>query len=140
MLIMLLKDIVEMAQSSMAPLENAIDNMFRELELDVYFSNHFKQRILDNGTEARDVDVSAQDIFKAFNKLKIKYGDALFNARRNPKEFVGILKDISTNLNIPFTIDYDKFNKRFHKLTAITLMKKRNFMPNARGGKVLTVN
>lgn len=136
---MLLKDIVEMAQASMAPLEHAIDNMFRELGLDVYFSDHFKQRILDNGREARDTDVTPQEIFKAFNKLKVKYGQALFNARNNPEEFVGILKDISTNLNIPFTIDYNKIHNGLHKLTAITLMRKKNFVPNSSGGKILTV-
>ena len=52
--------------------ELASDILFRDLVLDVQFSQHFKNRVLDNGSEARDTDVTAREIFRAFNALKIK--------------------------------------------------------------------
>ena len=129
----------EMAQRDLQSLEHIVDDMFRQIGLDVYFTNHFRQRILDNGREARDTDVTPDEIYNAFKKMKMQYGSRLYDARTDPKEFIGILKDISTNLNIPFTIDYDKVHKGLHKLTAMTLMRKKHFVPNANGGRILTV-
>ena len=130
----------EMPESDLQRAELAIDNMFRQLGLDVQFAQHFKNRVLDNGSEARDTDVTAKEIFKAFNSLKIKYGQKLINAKHNKAEFVAILKDMSTNLNIPFVIDYDRAYNGLHKLKATTLMRKRNFVPNKDGGEILPVN
>jgi len=137
---MLIKDILlEMPPADLQKAELAIDVMFRDIGLDVEFTRHFKNRVLDDGSEARDTDVTARELFRAFNALKIQYGDQLLKARNDPKEFVAILKDASTNLNIPFVIDYDKIYNGLHKLTATTLMRKRNFVPNRQGGKILTV-
>lgn len=130
---------MEMPESDLQKAELAIDVMFRELGLDVQFSQHFKNRVLDNGSEARDTDVSAREVFRAFNALKVKYGERLMAASNNRKEFVAILKDMSTDLNIPFVIDYDRAYKGLHKLKATTLMRKRNFIPNRDGGEVLPV-
>jgi len=132
--------LLEMPPSDLQKAELAIDAMFRELGLDVQFTQHFKNRVLDNGSEARDTDVTGRELFKVFNALKIQYGDQLLKAKDNPKEFVAILKDASTNLNIPFVIDYNRVYRGLHKLTATTLMRKRNFVPNRDGGKILTVN
>jgi CRISPR/Cas system CSM-associated protein Csm2 small subunit len=136
---MLLKDIFEMSAPDLSNTENTVDAMFRDLGLDVIFTQHFKNRILDQGTEARDIDVSSEEIVNAFAALKAQYGKALMKAKHNKEEFVGILKDISTKLNIPFAIDYDKIYSGLHKLTATTLMRKQNFKPNSIYDKVLPV-
>lgn len=131
--------LLEMPPADLQKAELAIDIMFRDIGLDVQFSQHFKNRVLDDGSEARDTDVTAREIYKAFNALKIKYGERLMAASNNRKEFVAILKDMSTDLNIPFVIDYDRAYKGLHKLKATTLMRKRNFVPNRDGGEVLPV-
>lgn len=136
---MLLTDISEMAQADLNAVEQAVDHMFREIGLDVIFTQHFKNRILDNGSEARDTDVSAEEVYNAFAALKQTYGKTLMKAKHDPHEFVGVLKDISTKLNIPFAIDYDRIYKGLHKLNATTIMRKDKFVPNSIYDKVLPV-
>lgn len=146
---MLLKQICELANTELTQVEAAVDHMFRELGLDVIFTQHFKNRILDQegegrvdhlpNSDARDTDVTAEQVYKAFSALKTTYGKQLMKAKHNPEQFVGVLKDISTKLNIPFTIDYDKIYSGLHKLYASTIMRKANFTPNSVYDKVLKV-
>lgn len=146
---MLLKDIHEMATADLNNVEHAIDALFQQIGLDVIFSQHFKNRVLDNGesgrrdhlanSDARDTDISAQELYQAFAALKQTYGKALLKAKFNKEEFTGILKDISTKLNIPFVIDYDRVYSGLHKLQASTIMRKGNFAPNSVHDKVLPV-
>lgn len=146
---MLLVDICEMATVDLNNVEHAIDQMFRDIGLDVIFSQHFKNRILDNGeigrkdsdanSAARDTNISAKELYNAFAALKQTYGKALLKAKHNKEEFIGVLKDMSTKLNIPFSIDYDKIYSGLHKLQASTIMRKGDFVPNSIYDKVLPV-
>ena len=134
---MKLNDLFEMSDNDLDRAEQAIDSMFRELGLDIIFTKHFRERTIGDG--ARDADVTAKEVFSAFNKLKVRYGRELYAAKDNPEQFVGLLKDISTSINMPFSIDYDRVSKGLHNLRVVTVMRKKNFVPNSDGGKVLTV-
>ena len=137
---MKLKELItEMPYAEIKHAEDDIDKLFRDIGLDVEFSKHFKDRISDDSYDSRDSDVTYNELFKAFKELKDKYGQYLINARQRPKEFIAILKDATTNLNIPFSIDYDKIYNGLHKLKAFTLMRKKNFVPNKTGEKILTI-
>lgn len=137
----------ELSYSDSVDLERKLDQMFRSLGLDVEFSQHFLNRVLDpdekgrrdsdHNSAARDTDVTADEIVDAFSELKRKHGKRLYKARNNPREFVAVLKDVSSDLNIPFSIDYDRVKRKMHELKAITLMRKKNF--RTKGDEVLRV-
>lgn len=107
--------------------QKEINKLFNAIGLTVQFSKHFRDRIRNGSPEAREIDITATDLISAFAKLKQQYGKQLYQARARPKEFIGLLKDVSTNLNIPFSIDYDLISKKMHVLNAITIMRKRVF-------------
>lgn len=136
---MLLKDINEMAMQDVDAAEREVDEMFRAIGLDVIFTQHFKNRIADNTPESRDTDVTEREIASAFSALKQQYGKQLLKAKFDKAQFQGLLKDISTKLNIPFAIDYDRVYSGLHKLYAKTIMRKDNFTPSSPYEKILPV-
>lgn len=136
---MKLKDIIiEMSMVDLRSAEYAIEGLFKELALDVVWSTHFKERILD-----REANMQAPELVDAFRKLKEKYGDRLQQARDDHERFVGVLKDISSELNIPFAIDFDRKDPRNNKyrMRGITIMRKQptRFKTNIAGGEELKV-
>lgn len=137
---MKLADIItEMSDGDIRKTESIIDQMFRSIGLDVHFTKHFKDRISDNSYESRDSDVTPNELLDMFSNLKTKYGKQLLDARKNPREFFGILQDSFSALNIPFKIDYDKVHNGLHQLNTLTLMRKKNFVPNSPRDKIFTV-
>lgn len=135
---MKLKEIViEMSFANVVNLENQVTQLFNDIGLRVQFSKHFKDRVDNN--YGRESSVTEDEILKMFLQLKRRYGRQLFNAKNRPKEFIGLLKDASTNLNIPFSIDYDKVYNGLHKLNAITIMRKKNFQNDSFDNTVFQV-
>lgn len=133
-----LKQVIEMSQQQLQDAEYIIEWLFKDLQLDIIWSAHFKQRI-----EGREKDVRTDELISAFKKLKEKYGAQLIAAKNTREEFVGILKDLSTDLNIPFAIDFDKEKPPNHKyhLRGITIVRKdpKRFRANISGGIELRV-
>ena len=138
----------EMSHSDAVSTENALDMLFADIGLDVEFSKHFLNRTLDDGqkgrndyhahSKSREKDITKEEIINVFSELKKHYGKKLYDARNDANEFVGVRKDATTHLNIPFSIDYDKVYNKMHKLTAITVMRKDNF--HVTNGTTLAVN
>lgn len=118
--------------------EYVIEWLFKDLKLDVVWSTHFVQRVT-----GREQNVQKQELVAAFQKLKEKYGSRLVQAQQNHEHFVAVLKDLSSELNIPFAVHFDKENPHKHKYTlyGITIMRKppEKFVSNASGGQDLTV-
>lgn len=129
----------EMSARDLQDATYAIEYLFKDLKLDVVWSNHFKQRVLQD----REVAVQRTDVINAFSKLKAKYGDRLVKAQRDHTMFTAVLKDMSTELNIPFSIHFDREDpyKHEYKLHIITIMRKppAQFHTNAAGGDELYV-
>ena len=109
-------------------LERSLDTLFSRLNVDVEFSNHFKERL-----KGRESEIKFDEIKEAFRKLFLKYRDGII---QDP-ELQGLLKDIFTYLNIPFGVH--KKADGSYELRTITIMKKRNFVPNNSIDKVFTV-
>ena len=135
---MKLKDLYEMSMQDLRDAERVIEYLFKDLGLDVVWSTHFKDRV-----QGREADVTKFELAGAFQKLKEKYGERLRAARNNHKEFLGILKDMATDLNIPFAVEFDHRNPRNNKyiLRGITIMRKdpERFKTNVSGGTELRV-
>lgn len=128
----------EMSMQDLRDAEYVIEYLFKDLGLDVVWTTHFKERI-----EGRESDVTKEELIGAFQKMKNKYGQRLVMARDNHREFVGILKDLAADLNIPFAIDFDRRNplNNKYKLRGITIMRKdpKRFVSNVGGGAELRV-
>lgn len=135
---MRLNDLFEMSLIDLRGVELAIEQLFKDLRLDVIWTVHFKERILN-----REQQVTPEELFFAFKKLKNKYGKRLQQAKDNEERFVGILKDMAADLNIPFVVDFSRENTQNHKyhLKGITIMRKRpeRFHANIAGGEELKV-
>lgn len=135
---MLLKQLFEMSAQELRDSEYVIEWLFKDLNLDVVWSKHFVQRVT-----GREQDVQKAELIDAFKKLKDKYGSRLVQAQRNHEHFVAVLKDMATELNIPFAVHFDKNDPRKHKymLYGITIMRKspEKFVTNMSGGQDLPV-
>lgn len=134
---MKLKELFEMSQAELVTAEHIIEKLFKSLKLDVVWTTHFKERVTD-----REESVSRAELTQAFKKLQRKYSKRLKDARDHKEEFVAVLKDLSSNLNIPFVIDFDKTNNQEkYVMRGITIMRKNpnDFKINAKGGEELKV-
>lgn len=104
-------------------LQNALQDVFKDLGLNVAFTHHFVERLF-----GREQKVGVREIVSAFQKLKAKYRAKLEQAKESG-EFEGIIKDFHKDLNIVFAIDDPN-------LEAITVMRKdpSQFHVNSAGG------
>jgi hypothetical protein len=118
---MKLKHLFEMEYSDLRTTEDIISRMFKDLELDVSWTVHFKERAVN-----REEGITSVDLIAAFRKLKDKYGPVLQAAHNNHEKMEVVLQDISTELNIPFGIDFTHKDpkKRKYLLRGITIMRK----------------
>jgi len=128
----------EMSMQDLRDAEYVIEYLFKDLGIDVIWTTHFKDRI-----QGREDSVTKFELAGAFKKMKERYGDRLVAARNNHKEFVGVLKDLASELNIPFSIEFDRRNppNNKYKLRGITIMRKdpKRFRANVGGGTELQV-
>lgn len=110
-------------------LQRHLNKLFYPLGLQVHFKEHFIERIL-----GRESKVTAEEIFKAFAKLKEKYKRKLLKAKKMPGSYKGIIKDFSQDLNIVFRVEGSD-------MPAITIMRKppESFGTDREGGEVLKV-
>lgn len=93
-------------------LDKELDKLFRPLGLDVVFSKHFKERLL-----GREKQVTGEEVFQTFAKLREKYGQKLKQAKMSG-DYKAVLKDFSNELNVVFAINNPE------RIDAITIMKK----------------
>lgn len=100
-------------------LESVLDNMFRAAKLDIAFTRHFWERI--NGSRGYGGTVSIPEIQDAFRKTYEKYAQQIST---HPVDWKAIINDVSKNLNMPFTLDWEGSMK---KMVMVTAMKKPDF-------------
>lgn len=101
-------------------LESVLDAMFKAANLDIAFTRHFHERI--NGSRGYGGTVTIPEIQDAFRKTYAKHAQQI---RQHPADWKAIINDVSKELNMPFTLDWDG---RMKKMVMVTAMKKRDFM------------
>jgi len=105
---------------SLKILEKEIDNLFHKANIDVIFSNHFKERIFD----PRNISpITYKELTKIFVGAYKKYAKQLSYA---PNDFEAVFSDISTLLNIPFVLKWNDRTKEWDLVTK-TIMRKKDF-------------
>lgn len=113
--------IEEIDNIELRALESYLDRLFVAIDVDVEFSNHFKERLV--GREKR---ISVEELKDSFNDLFRRYKNEI---TKNP-DVNSILKDLGNDINIPF--DVDRKRDGTYELTTITIMKKKGFKPKGK--------
>lgn len=108
--------------------ERVIDGLFNKLNIDVVFTNHFYDRLNDVRNKEQ---ITLCELSSIFTSLFKKYGKHLEDAGRSHSDIEEMVKSISTNINIPFVLKWDK---RTHKVDLVTktIMRKKNFKTTTR--------
>lgn len=101
-------------------LEEYLDALWAKLGIDIEFSKHWKERLHDPRNQK---PITAQEILKLFNDAFKTHGKKI--AQAGP-DFEAVLNDISTKLNVPFVLVWDRDNEELD-LVAKTIMRKDNY-------------
>lgn len=106
--------------SQLAQVEKFADRLFAELDIDVAFTRHFKDRVND---ERNKPSVTAAELMDFFKKAFIHHGK---NISTMPDGKQALLNDMQKELNLPFVYKWDGQNFEFD-LVAKTIMRKQDF-------------
>ncbi len=109
------------SRNELKDIERFIDRIFKVLNIDIVFTNHFYERLNDlrNGK-----DIESVELINLFKKFFQRYKDKISLL---PLEQEAIIKDIESNLNLPFLLSYDKKTGELDFI-AKTIMRKNNFL------------
>jgi len=106
-------------------IEAMADKLFRKVGIDVNFTNHFSDRVNDlrNGNP-----ITSAELVRLFKQEYKKWGKPI--AQMGP-DAEGTLKDLQTDINVPFVLIWDRENQELDMVTK-TIMRKPNFRTHNR--------
>jgi hypothetical protein len=102
-------------------LEDYVDRLFKELNLDVKFSRHFRERANDPRNRP---PITTHELIDLFKRAYEKAGKRISEM---PPKAEAVLQDMRTNLNTPFAIEFDP-NEGGLYLVLKTIIRKKDFM------------
>jgi len=105
------------------------DKLFESLGIDIAFTNHFYERLNDPRNGKQITDTELKDMFK---DMFLKIGDDLSKMQIDTE---AVINDVSSKLNIPFVLVYDKRNNEVD-LVSKTIMRKHDFKTNTKKLKI----
>jgi hypothetical protein len=105
-------------QAQLDSLERAADKVFGKLGIDIEFTRHFLDRVND---ERNNKQITIGELGRILAKEYQRWGRTI---SKMPINSQAVMKDLSTELNIPFVINKDGNGK---DLIAKTVMRKKNF-------------
>ena len=95
------------------------DRLFSKLGIDVEFTQHFHDRLND---ERNRKPITPAELIRLFREVYHKHGKRIAEL---PDEAEAVMKDMRTDINMPFVIDVN--NKGELELIGKTIMRKPNF-------------
>ena len=107
-------------QADIDQLEVFADRLFAKVGIDVEFTRHFLDRVNDE-RNVRQITVS--ELTRLFKQEYKRWGKQI--AQLGP-DVEAVLKDLATDVNIPFALRWDEKNKELD-LIVKTVMRKKNF-------------
>lgn len=108
----------EINQAGLNQVEAFADKLWAKLGVDVKFTHHFIERL---NHERNGKPITTAELIRLFKKEYEMYGQKIRNLDSNDE---AVLKDLTTEINLPFVIKGDDENKT---LVAKTIMRKPNF-------------
>lgn len=117
--------ISEILQEDITPemlieIERFADQLWNKLGIDIEFTRHFLQRVND---ERNDKPITASELVRILKKEYEQNGRKIASFKNDE----AVMKDLLTNINLPFVI---KDTKNGKELIAKTIMRKSNFKTN----------
>jgi len=112
----------DVSQKQIDDLEKFADRMLAKYDIDITFTRHFADRMND---KRNDPEIKVAELQKFFKKVQQKKGSQI---KANP-DIEAVLKDMSTNLNLPVVINYK--NGEF-EVVHKTIMRKKNFSTSSK--------
>jgi len=101
-------------------LEKVLDRLYSSLSIDIEFTKHFFDRVNDHRNKR---DITIPELQLLFNKTYSRYAKQ-FLQYENGME--AVLADLQTDINIPFTLKWNKKTKMID-LISKTVMRKKGF-------------
>jgi hypothetical protein len=108
------------SETELDAIEKYADRLFKELNLDVDLSKHFRARVND---PRNDKPISSAELIGLFKRAFEKSGKKIAEMPPNAE---AVLQDMRTDLNTPFVIEHDH-RKGVLDLVLKTIMRKKNF-------------
>lgn len=105
--------------SDLKSLERYLDALFKRAGIaDVEFTRHFLDRVNDRRNHKQ---ITIEELRHLFEEAVKKFADVF---RKAKVDWQAVIKDVGTDINVPFVIDLDPGGKA---LVAKTVMRKSNF-------------
>lgn len=111
---------IPLSTQQLIAIEEKLDQLWASLGIDIEFTYHWKSRVNDIRNQKQ---ITADEIVKIFNDVYQKYGKQI--AQTGP-DFEAVLQDISTDINIPFVLNWNRDSEKL-ELVAKTIMRKSKF-------------
>ena len=122
-----------LTQNELDQLEVFADRLFAKVGIDVEFTRHFLDRVND---ERNVKQITASELTRLFKQEYKRWGKPI--AQMGP-DSEAVLKDLATDVNIPFALRWDKANNELD-LIAKTVMRKKNFKTSNKEFEVQSVD
>tara|TARA_B100002019_G_C21147022_1_gene536210 strand:- start:343 stop:720 length:378 start_codon:yes stop_codon:yes gene_type:complete len=116
---MRLLEFTSVSQSDLDQVERYADKLFAKVGLDVEFTKHFLQRVNDTRNQK---PITSAELVKLFRQEYQKHGLTIGEL---PAEAEAVMKDMETDINVPFKIVLNKDGDL--DLIAKTIMRKQDF-------------
>jgi hypothetical protein len=109
------------SKSDLDAIEIYADSLFRKLGIDVEFTGHFLDRLNDVRNKK---PINSAEIEGIFRRTYKKHGKKILDLGDDAE---AVIKDIRSDINIPFVLSYDKPTGMFD-MTMKTVMRKKSFL------------
>jgi len=117
------------SRDELKEVERFADKLFEGLGIDIAFTNHFYERLNDPRNGKQITDAELKELFK---DMFLKIGDNLLDMKIDTE---AVINDVSSKLNIPFVLVYDKRNNEID-LVSKTIMRKSDFKTDTKKFKI----
>ena len=108
------------SQQELDQVEKFADRLFAKVGIDVEFTRHFIDRVNDARNKK---DITPAELTRLFKQTYNKHGKKIPQLGPDAE---GVLKDMRTDINMPFVLKWDKQSQEF-ELIAKTVMRKKGF-------------
>ena len=108
------------SQQELDQIEKFADRLFAKVGIDVEFTRHFIDRVNDARNKK---DITPAELTRLFKQTYNKHGKKIPQLGPDAE---GVLKDMRTDINMPFVLKWDKQSQEF-ELIAKTIMRKKGF-------------
>ena len=126
---MRLYEIAGVSQQVLDQVEAYADKLFGKVGVNVEFTRHFLDRL--NDERGQQKPITSAELIKLFREVYRRHGKEIANL---PNETQSVIKDMSTDINMPFVFNWTKGGRA--DLVAKTILRKADFKTSNKEFKV----